>query len=242
MYYRQLFDYNKKLVEEIFDRADPGSFSRVVEFGAGSGLFTIPLLERIHDLVEEYIIFDPFPGPYRMEKGILKRRLKEAGFSDRITIREKPIGEAHKEVDSVDLIIGHDVFCDLSMKQIKDTLRSCKGVLGEGGVLVHSGLSATATAKGERLLIKLDGCSYRSVIKGHWFSPGSEFLYAISREVGFSIVNVHEVKIPLKLQGKTAMSLIKEWNIREDALRKYEKEINETGIEFPKEQILVCRM
>jgi hypothetical protein len=177
-----------------------------------------------------------------MEKGILKKRLKESGFTQRTIIRERPIWDSHRELDDIDLIIGHDVFCDLSMKQIKDTLLSCKGSLAEGGILVHSGLSATATTKGERLLIKLDGCSYRSVIKGHWFSPGSEFLYAISREAGFENVDVHEVKVPLKLQGRTAMSLIKEWNIREDALKKYEKEINETGIEFPREQILVCRM
>jgi hypothetical protein len=241
MYYRQLFEYNKKIVAEIFDIVQLSSFNKVVEFGSGSGLFTLPLMNRLYDMVEEYIIVDPFPGPYAKDKEMLLKRLKDAGFQDKVSIFERPVWNIHRDLSDVDLIIGHDVFCDLSMTQVKDSLRSGKKTMKNDGTFIHSGLSPTATSRSERLLIKLDSLSSNPVIGGNWFSPGSEFLYAAAREIGFKNIDVHEVKVPITLEGKDAWSLIDEWNIRKKALMKYADEINKIGLEFPKEQVLVCK-
>ena len=213
----------------------------MADIGAGSGYFTLPLLRRFYDKVEEYIIVDPFPGPYAKDKEMLLKRLQDSGLRDKVSIIERPAWNIHRDLSDVDLIIGHDVFCDLSLTQVKDSLRSGKKALKDEGIFIHSGLSPTATTSSERLLIKLDSLSSHPLIEGNWFSPGSEFLYAISKEIGFNDVAVHEVKIPVMLQGKDAWSLIDEWNIRKEALMKYANEINRIGLEFPREQILVCR-
>ena len=241
MYYRQLFDYNAKLVEEIFKMVRLDDIRTVVEFGSGSGLFTLPLLSRIYDNVEEYIIVDPYPGPYAKDKEVLLKRLEDADLREKVSISERPVWNIHRDLSDIDLIIGHDVFCDLSMTQVKDSLRSGMKAMKEDGAFIHSGLSPTATTKSERLLVKLDSLSSHPLIEGNWFSPGSEFLYAVATEIGFKDVAVHEVRIPLALDGKDAWSLIDEWNIRKEALMRYAEEINRTGLEFPREQVLICR-
>ena len=69
----------------------------------------------------------------------------------------------------------------------------------------------------------------------------SEFLFVISREAGFDNVSIHEVKVPLTLFGTDARSLLKQWNIKKEALEKYGDKIDKIGIEFPREQVLICR-
>ncbi|MGA1819724.1 MAG: class I SAM-dependent methyltransferase [Thermoplasmatota archaeon] len=241
MYYRQLFDYNSTLAEEILSRMRRRDLSRIVEFGAGSGLFTLPLLEKLYPSFEEYIVADPYPGPYTKDREVLVKRLREAGYSDKVRIEKVPIWNISKKVNEVDLIIGHDVFCDLTMDQVKDSLRAGIEVLSDGGLFVHSGLSPNAATPSERLLMKLDSYSSTPLVKGNWFSPGSEFLFVISREVGFNDVSIHEVKVPLTLFGTDARELLKQWNIKKGALVRYKDQIDKVGIEFPREQVIICR-
>ncbi|MFW3146419.1 MAG: hypothetical protein ACMUIE_06375 [Thermoplasmatota archaeon] len=241
LYYRQLFDYNSKLVKEIMEHVPLSSLERVIEFGAGSGFFTIPLMSNIMDRVDEYIIMDHFPGPYVKDKQMLLRRIKEAGFWDKVNLKEVPVWEMKGEFEDIDLIIGHDVFCDLNMTQVRKTLKASRGSMSDEGTFIHSGLSPDARTRAERLLIKLDGCSSSPLVDDNWFSPGSEFLYVASKGAGFSSVKVHDVKIPLRMSGDKARAMIKNWRIPNHVLSRYEKEIDEVGIEFPGEHILVCR-
>ncbi|MGA1793727.1 MAG: hypothetical protein ACMUHM_07240 [Thermoplasmatota archaeon] len=241
MYYRQLYEYNSTLAEEILSRLQSARFSRTVEFGAGSGLFTIPLLDRLYPSVSEYVVADPYPGPYAKDREALVKRLKEAGYSDKVRIEKVPVWNISKKVNDVDMIIGHDVFCDLTMDQVKDSLRAGIEALSDNGLFIHSGLCPNATTPSERLLMKLDSYSSTPLVKGNWFSPGSEFLFVISREAGFDDVSIHEVKVPLTLFGTDARSLLKQWNIRKEALEKYGDKIDKIGIEFPREQVLICR-
>jgi len=241
MYYRELFEYNSTLAEEVLSRMQGARFSRVVEFGAGSGLFTIPLLEKLYPSVSEYIIADPYPGPYAKDREAVVRRLKEAGFSDKVRIEKVPVWDIPKKVSEVDLIIGHDIFCDLTMEQVKASLRAGIEALSEKGLFVHSGLSPNAATPSERLLMKLDSFSSTPLVKGNWFSPGSEFLFVISREAGFDDVSIHEVKVPLTFFGTDARSLLKQSNLSKEALEKYSDKIDRIGIESPREQVLICR-
>jgi len=241
MYYRQLFEYNSTLAEEVLSRIRGPKFSRIVEFGAGSGLFSIPLLEKLYPSVDEYIIADPYPGPYAKDREILVKRLREVGFSDKVRIEKVAIWNIAKKVSDIDLVIGHDVFCDLTMDQVKASLTAGMNILSKGGLFVHSGLCPNAATPSERLLMKLDSYSSTPLVKGNWFSPGSEFLFVISKEAGFDDVTIHEVKVPLTLFGTDARSLLKQWNIKKQALEKYGDRIDRIGIEFPREQVLICR-
>ncbi|MBN1540301.1 MAG: hypothetical protein JW939_09175 [Candidatus Thermoplasmatota archaeon] len=241
VYYRQLFEYNSRLVDEVLRRKPISTCKRVVEFGSGSGLFTIPLMDKLHEDVEEYIIVDPYEGPYIKDRESLARRIRESGYSGKARILKVPVWGMRGKVEDVDLVIGHDVFCDLTMYQVKNAMMAGKDVLREGGFFIHSGLSPNASTAAERLLMKLDSHTSTPLVENNWFSPGSEFLFVISREAGFGDITIHEVKIPLLLSGNDAMSILKEWNIEDKVLKKYQKQIDEIGIEFPGEQILICR-
>ena len=238
---KHLFEYHSILVEEILKLIRPSFYNRIIEFGSGSGLFTIPLINRLYDKMKEFIIVDPFPKPYLENKEILLRRIKETHYDNKVILSEIPAWEMNKEFSDVDLIIGHDVFCDLSREQIKEVLESGNKTLNRNGIFVHSGLSPNATSEAERLLIELDMFSSTPLIEDNWFSPNSKILIELTRDIGFEDIYIQEIKIPFKLYGEEALLLIKEWNIREEVVKKFERDINEIGIEFPKEQILVCK-
>ncbi|MGA1873923.1 MAG: methyltransferase domain-containing protein [Thermoplasmatota archaeon] len=241
MYYRQLFDYNSKLVDEVLKRIPRSVFRRVIEFGAGSGIFTLPLLERVYEGVDDYIVIDPYPGPYAKDRESLVKRVRDEGFQAKFHVHKTTIWDAGVELAGADLVIGHDVFCDLTMDQVKRSMKAGRRLLSEGGYFVHSGLCPNAATPSERLLVKLDSYSSTPLVKGNWFSPGSEFLFVISREAGYEDVGIHEVKVPLTLTGSGARALLKEWNIKDSAIRRYGEQIDRIGIEFPREQVLICR-
>ncbi|MGA1866855.1 MAG: hypothetical protein ACMUFK_05245 [Thermoplasmatota archaeon] len=241
VYYRQLFEYNSRLVGEILRRIPFTRFKRVVEFGSGSGLFTIPLMDELYADVAEYIIVDPYNGPYIKDRESLARRLRESGYSKKVRVHRVPVWEMGHKIKDADLAIGHDVFCDLTMDMVENSMMAGKEVLKEGGFFVHSGLSPNTSTPAERLLMKLDSQTSTPLVENNWFSPGSEFLFVVSKKTGFRDIAIHEVKIPLSLSGNDARSLLKDWNIKESAMERYSRKIDEIGIEFPKEQILVCR-
>jgi len=230
-----LFEYHLKLASTILSKIKYMSPRRIVEIGSGSGTFTIPLLEELNNYEVLYCV-DSYTGPYNQDRKILESKV--AG--KKVEIVEKDAREIDKIISDIDLVIGHEILCDLNSKQAKEVMQACYNVLEEGGVFIHSEFSPFALNRSEEMLHIINKYSEEPISDTEWFSPTADELAGISYRIGFSSIDVNYRKVPIKFMKNAAIEMIKRWKTKTEFLEKYQDEINRSGIEYPMEQILYC--
>jgi len=238
---KALFGYHLELGSFILDRIGSRTLRKIVEIGSGSGTFTIPFLVLSEKRFERYYCIDSYTGPYSKDKDILESKIKNEGFYKYVEVIEKDAAEIDKIFSDMDLIIGHEILCDLNVEQVKQIMSACLNSLGEGGLFVHSELSPHANNRSEMLLQILNNeYSDEPISDTTWFSPTADELAGIAQKLGFTSIRVEYMKIPIKFIGEAALEMIRRWKTNESFLEKYDEEINTIGIEYPMEQILFC--
>jgi SAM-dependent methyltransferase len=238
---KALFEYHLELGTYILERLGSRSLGRIAEIGSGPGTFTIPLLILFEKGIKEFYCVDSYTGPYAKDKDVLLSRLKNEGFQEYVKVIEKDATEIDKILSDMDLIIGHEVLCDLNSEQVDRVIGACSKSLVKGGMFIHSELSPHANNRSEELLQILNKeYSDEPISDTTWFSPTADELAGVAQRLGFTSISVEYRKIPIRFLGAAALEMIRRWKINESYRGKHLETLNAVGIEYPMEQILFC--
>ncbi|MCG2737909.1 MAG: class I SAM-dependent methyltransferase [Thermoplasmatales archaeon] len=235
-----LFKYHSKLASVILSKIGYKRQRKIVEIGSGAGTFTIPLLKELDNNFELFYCVDSYTGPYHEDRNILKLKLKDVTTNKSVEIINKDAGEINKILSDIDLVIGHEILCDLNPKQVEQVISACYNVLKDGGLFVHSEFSPFSLNRSEEMLHILNKYSEEPISDTKWFSPNADELAGIAYKIGFKSVSVDYQKISIKFMKNAAVEMIGRWKTKSEFLEKYQDEINRVGIEYPMEQILYC--
>jgi len=236
-----LFTYNEQLASEIIKHLGDFTPKRIVEIGSGDGTFTIPFIQKMSNSLAEFHCVDTFEGPYSGNNVILERRLKESMLWNSVTIQKMDAASMNLQLHDIDLIIGHEVLCDLNEEKVNQVLSSAYHTLENNGYFIHSDLSPAFTSRSEELVILADSYSIHSLSTTEWFSPHADDLARICYDIGFRSIAFHFTKIRLIFRESAALSLLDSWGTEKSFFHKYESDLKNYGLEFPMEQILICR-
>lgn len=232
-----LYQYHLELASFILTKLQQKSLKRIVEIGAGTGNLTLPLLKELDNDFENYYCVDSYAGPYEHDKKVLESKVKPY---EKIEIINKDAREIDGLLSNIDLVIGHEVLCDLNSKQVEKVMSACYYILRDGGMFIHSELSPFAASKAEKLVHMANEYCEEPISDTGWFSPSADELGVTAKSIGFKSVSVEYKKIPLKFTQEAALDMLKRWKIKKEFMDKYGSEIFKTGIEYPMEQILFC--
>lgn len=233
-----LYRYHLELASVILREVGNFSGKNIVEIGSGPGTFTLPLLEKLGDDFNRFHCVDSYPGPYEQDKKILESKLMG---KDKVVILDVDAKEVDKILKDVDLVIGHEVLCDLNLEQIKQIMSACFNVLRNNGLFIHSEFSPFALNESEKMLQTINEFSGEPISDTKWFSPTADELAGLSSDIGFESIKVEYRKIPIKFLGETAIEMVNRWKTKKEFFDKYEGELEKIGIGYPMEQILYCR-
>ena len=235
-----LFEYHLSLSKNIFDKLKNKPHKKIIELGSGLGTFTLPFIEVLKNDFESYHCVDPYLGPYNNDRQILENKLGKVEIKGKVEIIECDAREIDKLFSDIDLIIGHEILCDLNSKQVSQVLRTCFEVLKPGGNLVHAEFSPIAVSRAEELLHIFDDFSSETVSNTNWFSPTADELAALAKKNGFSSISVDYIKIPLHFNEQAAIEMVNKMRIGKKFIEQYQNKIQNIGFEYPMEQIIYC--
>ena len=238
----KLQEYHSKLVATIVGNRDIGAARRVVEIGSGSGLFTIPLLEAFGNNIDVLYCVDPYVGPYSSSRTDLESRLRTLGLDQMVEIVTIDASEVDGMISDIDLVIGHEVLCDLTADSVIGVLQAAFNMLVEGGNFIHSEFSPFTANRAQELLHHVNEHSREPISNTKWFSPSADELAGIGHFIGFRSIHVDYARIPIRFEDEAALEMIKRWDPHESFQDEYYNEVLTEGIEFPLEQILYCQM
>jgi SAM-dependent methyltransferase len=238
---KALFEYHLELVTYILGRIESKRQVKIVEIGSGLGTFTIPLLINLEEMPDKFYCVDSYTGPYAQDRKVFESKLKNEGFHDYVEVIEKDAEEIDKTLSDIDLVIGHEILCDLNRKQVEHVIAACFNSLREGGLFVHSEFSPWAGNRSEELLqITNNEYSDEPISDTTWLAPTADELAGIAHKLGFTSIKIEYKKIPIKFLKSAAREMIRRWRVNKKFLEKYHEEIDAIGIEYPMEQILYC--
>jgi ubiquinone/menaquinone biosynthesis C-methylase UbiE len=222
---------------------DFGQVSTVLEGGCGAGQFTVPFVERVKEMKENFtlIALDVSSGPYEGDLTVLKRRIRKEGLKKFIVpvkgdVRKMAIGS-----ESIDVIVSNELFCDLDRKGLERALQEFYRVLRSDGQMIHGELDPRAENEAQRLLIEANAFSLETVKpEPKWFSPSSYEVVMLMRRTGFKnpVVKYFETKV--RMRYSLAIEKLKEWKINPTFVERRWKELERYGLEFPKEHVIFC--
>lgn len=235
-----LNEYHLKLAAFLLKKIKNHNSKNIVEIGSGDGTFTIPFLNSLNFEIEKFYCIDPYIGTYSGQNKILESKLTNNNNKDKVQIIQEDAANLDKIVSDIDLIIGHEVLCDLNLNQIEHVLKASYNALQKNGLFIHSDFSPIPINRAEEILQIIDVYSSEQTSGAKWFSPSADQLAATAHKIGFKSIRFRYKKIPIKFEQKAAIELIKKWNIKGEFLNIYKEEIYRNGIEFPMEQILFC--
>lgn len=233
--------YNR-LVDFMLEKIDLNRVSTVLEAGCGSGRLTIPLAERGGEKCV-IIAYDLFMGPYKESLEILRETIQEKGLEHIVKI---VIGDVRNmkgiKNETVDLIVSNELFCDLDLHGLENTLLEFYRILRFKGQMVHAELVPIPENKAQELFIKADySYSLETMTpQPEWFSPSADEVATLLHKTGFTKINVKYFETNLKLSFKAALKRLKEWNVDPIFTTTYEKDLRRYGLEFPMEHVISC--
>ncbi|UCE36451.1 MAG: class I SAM-dependent methyltransferase [Thermoplasmata archaeon] len=238
---KALFKYHLELVSYIMGRIESNRPRKIVEIGSGPGTFTIPLLKNLEKMLDKFYCVDSYNRPYAQDREVLESKLKIEGFHDYVEVIEKDAKEISKILSDMDLVIGHEILCDLNREQVEHVIAACFHSLREGGLFVHSELSPWTGNRSEELLQILNKeYSDEPISDKTWFSPTADELAGIAHKLGFTTIHIEYKKIPIRFLKSAAIEMTRRWRVNKKFLEKYHEEIDAIGIEYPMEQVLYC--
>lgn len=234
-------EYNRILVEQLLVKIQSNLRNTIVEIGSGNGCFTLPLLGELKDDFENFYCIDSYDGQYKEDVNELHGKLLNMDMLDRVKIITRNATDLDLLFSDVDLIIGHDLLCELNNDQITKMLTVSYHALRENGLFIHSELAPIAQNRAEELVHIANKYSAEPLSEIYCFSPNANDLVEIAIEVGFRIINVDFIKVPIRFKHDAAIEMIERWKTKTEFLNKYENEVLNIGLEYPMEQILCCR-
>jgi len=237
-----VYAYHIHLARSIMERIGGPNPRRIVEIGSGPGTFTIPLLETINGNFDRFYCVDSYKGDYADSRKVLDEMLSKIGLARTVDVLTKEAQELHLVARDMNLVIGHEVLCDLDMDGVSGVMKASLDSLHPGGRFVHSQLSPHWESKAERLMIEMNrDHSTGPVSKEKWFSPTADTLGSIAHRVGFKTVEVEYLRIPFRAAGEAAVEMARRWKIEDTFIDDYMDELKDPGIEYPLEQIIYLR-
>ncbi|MDH5447992.1 MAG: class I SAM-dependent methyltransferase [Candidatus Bathyarchaeota archaeon] len=238
---RQLYE---RLAEFMVGLVDFAGVLVVLEAGCGGGGLTIPLAASVGKKCK-IIAYDLWVGSYTGDFEVLKEAIASGGSEDVVEAVRGDVKDMKAIADeSVDLIVSNELFCDLDRTGLEQALKEFYRVLKHGGQMVHAELSPAAENRAQKLLIEADfHYSLEPILPegAFWFSPTVDDVAVLMHKTGFKSICAHYSETNLRLGYEVAIEQLKLWKTDIRFVDKYEEDLQDYGLEFPLEHVVVCR-
>jgi ubiquinone/menaquinone biosynthesis C-methylase UbiE len=223
----------------IFAKALGRKTQGIAEIGCGSGQLTIRLAKQAPNL--RFVLVDTFANPRtssysNRRRQMLVSNLKKAKLLRRVRIVTADYMEWIKEQDdeTYDAIISCEFLPEITSADIGAFIRECYRVLKPTGKAVHSFLSPIPRNYAQKLLIEADSNpAWTRTPPKERFSPKPELVIKELRTAGFRRIRNVELESRLVVKASAAGSLLRSWEVRPKFYKKYETQLNKTGLELP---------
>jgi ubiquinone/menaquinone biosynthesis C-methylase UbiE len=236
-------EWCERLAEFMVRLVDWKCVSVLLEAGCGRGWLTLPLATRL-DGTCKIIAYDLSEGPYKGDLEILRKKVMTERLENVIeTVKGDVMNLQAIPDESVDLIISHELFCELNRAGLEKALKEFYRVLKRGRQMVHAELSSLAENRAQELLIEanihhsLDTMLSEGAL---WFSPTVDDVAVLMHKTGFRNIQAHFFETNIGLVYDVAVEQLKQWNIDKRFLEEYKEDLQGYGVEFPLEHVVVC--
>jgi ubiquinone/menaquinone biosynthesis C-methylase UbiE len=234
----------ERVVSLLVQNLDYKRASVILEAGCGKGQLTVPLARRTRKTGKNIriIALDTSVGPYRGHLNVLKKNLRKEKLQDLVVpvlADVRNMKSVHNE--SVDILLSHELLCDLDRRGLEKAMREFYRVLKPGGQMAHAELSPVPENEAQELLIEADANSLEtSEPRPEWFSPFSDEVAAIMHKTGFKNVNVGYFETEIRMKYETAIATLRQWKIAPAFIKNRSGDIRKFGLEFPMEHVIFC--
>ena len=233
----------ERLADFMVELVDFAGVSVALEVGCGGGGLTTPLAARVSKKCK-IIAYDLLAGAYEGDFEVLEEAIVSGGFEDIVEIVRGDVKDMRTIADeSVDLIVSNELFCDLDRTGLEQALKEFYRVLKHGGQMVHAELSPVAENRAQKLLIEADfHYSLEPTLpeSEFWFSPTVDDVAVLMHKTGFKSICAHYFETNLRLGYEVAIEQLKLWKTDMRFAKEYRKDLQEYGLEFPLEHVVVC--
>jgi cyclopropane fatty-acyl-phospholipid synthase-like methyltransferase len=212
----------------------PKTTGLLVEIGCGEGQLTIPLAKELPRL--QIIGVDQYTGPYSGDRKVFDSNLLGLPIGSRIKVavsdyRSWLSSQPNAEFDA---IISSEFLPEIDSKRTRRFFGECYRVLRQGGITVHSFLSAQPrNAKQRRLLEADSNPKWTKTPPLEWFSPSNRLVVDYLKLAGFRHIRKMTSRSGLVIRSEAARQLLKDWDVRRSYWLSHKKELEEEGLEIP---------
>jgi len=234
----------ERLVSLLVRSMDFKRASVILEAGCGKGELTVPLAMRVRKIGRDIriVALDSSVGPYEGDADVLKKNLQEQGLQERVTpIAEDVRNMKSIESESVDIVLSHELLCDLDRKGLERAMGEFHRVLKAKGQMAHGELSPVPENEAQQLLIEADANSVETTRpKPEWFSPYSDEVAAVMHKTGFKKIGTIYFETKIRLDYEMAIARLRDWKIAPAFIQKRSGDIRKFGLELPMEHVIFC--
>jgi len=234
----------ERLAEFMIENLDLTRVSAILEAGCGSGQLTLPFLNKIKKIKENfrYIAFDISAGPYEGDLEILTEKVQKERLKKLIVPIKGDVRNMKAiEDESIDLIISNELFCELNRDSLEKTLKEFYRILRQDGQMAHGELNPIPENDAQRLVIEANAYSLETMQpKPEWFSPFSDEVAALMHKIGFKNIRVKYFETNVKMDYETAIKKLKEWKTDPAFIQRRLNDIKRHGLEYPMEHVIFC--
>jgi ubiquinone/menaquinone biosynthesis C-methylase UbiE len=225
--------YYVSIAHEMMDILGTEEYPVVLEAGCGAGTLTLPLHSQIQGNAL-YICYDLFSGCYASCLAQLRKK-NEKWSIIRGDARTMSI---HSE--SVDVVISHELLCELTEEDTLATLKEVYRILVSGGLYINGVLSPYPENRAQELVVLADAHSDDPLFKKEWFSPPADTLASMLHLTGFTTIRVRYIDESIRFENECAFQQLEEWKTDLEFYQSYFKEVKIHGLELPPIQMISC--
>ena len=234
----------ERLAEFMIENLDLTRVSAILEAGCGSGQLTLPFLNKIKKIKENfrYIAFDISAGPYEGDLEILTEKVQKERLKKLIVPIKGDVRNMKAiEDESIDLIISNELFCELNRDSLEKTLKEFYRILRQDGQMAHGELNPIPENDAQRLVIEANAYSLETMQpKPEWFSPFSDEVAALMHKIGFKNTRVKYFETKVKMDYEAAIKKLNEWKTDPAFIQRCLSDIKRYGLEYPMEHVIFC--
>lgn len=237
-------EWYERLAGFIVGLVDWKDVSVLLEAGCGRGQLTMPLVRRLGGKCK-VIAYDLLAGPYEGDLEVFREKVVAEGLESVIEAVEGDVRSMQAIADeSVDLIISNELFCELDRVGLEQALGEFYRILKKRGQMIHAEFSPAAQNRAQELLIEANlRYSLETMLPegAYWFSPTVDDVAVLMYKTGFRNIRACFFETNIRLVYEVAVEQLRRWKIDIFFTEKYTKDLQEHGIEFPLEHVVVCR-
>jgi ubiquinone/menaquinone biosynthesis C-methylase UbiE len=229
----KIAQYYASIAHAMMDILGCEKYPVVLEAGCGAGDLSVPLHSQIRGN-SLYMCYDLFSGTY--SSCLSQMQDKRMNWS----VIQGDVRTMSIQTGSVNLVISHELLCELTEDDTVTTLHEIYRILTEGGLYINGVLSPYPGNRAQELVLLADAHSEDPLFKKEWFSPPADTLAGMLHLAGFSTIRVRYIHESIRFEGECAFQALEDWKTDLEFYELYYKEVKTHGLELPPVQMVSC--